>query len=494
MASEAANILKHGWIYTVANVVNRAAGLLLLPLYAKVLTASEFGVYALIGVVGDILGVMLMIGMNNAFTVVYFEHADEESRRRVVSTSMLGLVAVAAVLLAVAYPAGWAIGMGLFGDGAQAPVLAVALGSIAMSTVFELALTYYRVQKRSGMCLLISVGKAVLLLGFNVLFMLAFDLRVTGIFLANGVAFATLGLGLAVAILMANGMAFSPAILKRVVTLGLPFLPQSLLDVANQFIARYLLNIIAATAAVGVFSFGMRLSSILYMFLTASFLQIWSVHRIESQHKAVDHGQSEFVFHLFLIVLTAAALGMALTGPEILWLIASDDYAPVLPCLPLLVASYVLHGARMHPEVALMKAKRVGTLPWISAASLAVGSALTVALVWRWGVFGAAVAVLGREIFQIALTEAVRRRLCPGETPLKPGRLLSIFAPAAAAYAVGWHSFGATVDPALTAGKVALTAVFVAAAVFGPGLGAEGRATLFKLVGGATRRMPSSAS
>jgi len=492
MASEAASILKHGWIYTVANIVNRAAGLLLLPLYTKVLTPSEFGVYALIGVVGDILAVMLMIGMNNAFTVVYFEHSEEKDRARVVSTTMLGLGAATLGLLALSWPAGWAISLGLFGDAGYAAVVAVALASIALSTVFELALAYYRVHKRSGMCLLVSIAKAVVLLGLNLTFLLWLGLGVSGIFLANGVAFSVLGLSLMVSILVKTGVSFSPSILRRVVTLGLPFMPQSLLDIANQFVARYLLNVLMTTAAVGVFSFGMRLATILYMFLTASFLQIWSVRRFEAQHEAVDREQSEFVFHLFIVVLTAAALGMTLTTPEILWLIASPDYAPVLACMPFLVASFVLHGVRMHSEVSLMKAKRVGVLPWISAASLAVGSALTAVLVWRWGVLGAAVAVLGRELFQITLTELVCRRLCPGEVPLNPVRLLGILAPAAAAYLIGWEMFGAGVSPAFTAGKVALTALFMVAAVFGPGLGPEGRALLFKLLGGITRRVPSA--
>lgn len=489
MPSEAAAILKHGRIYAVANVVSRASGLLLLPLYAKVLTASEFGVYGLVTVVADMVAVMLMIAVNNAFTVAYFEQAEDEGRRRVVSTGFLALGALTSGLLMLAYPAGWALSVGLFGDAAQAGVLTAALGSVAAGSIFELALTYYRALKHSGTCLLISAGKAVLLLGLNLLFLLGLELGVAGIFLANGVALAGLGLLLAAAVLADSGLAFSPAILRRMVALGLPFVPQSLLDIMNQFVARYLLNVLVTTAAVGVFSFGMRLAATLYLLLTASFLQIWSVHRIESQRQPVDHEQSEFVFHLFLIVLTTAALGMALTGPEILWLIAPDDYAPVLPCLPFLVAAFVLHGARMHPEVALMKAQRVGALPWISAASLVVGSVLAAGLIWGWGVYGASIAVLGREVFQTALTEAAARRLCPGETPLRAARLLGILAPAAVACVVGWLSFGAAVDPALVAGKLALVTIALAAAVFGPGLGADGRALLFRLAGGASSRV-----
>lgn len=492
MASEAATVFRHGWIYLVANIVNRAAGLLLLPLYTKVLTPTEFGVYGLIVVLCDLLAVMLMIGLNNAFTVVYFEHAEEPARRRVVSTCILALAGAMLALLALCWPAGLGLSWALFGDASETRVIAIALGSIALTTVFELALAYYRVKKRSALCLGISVAKAVALIGLNALFLLTLEWHVEGIFLANAVAFAILGLTLGAVILAENGVGFSGSILKRVVALGLPYMPQSLLDIANNVVARWLLNVMLTTAAVGLFTFGLRLAQILFMFLTASFLQIWSVRRLEAQHEDEDREQSDLVFHLFLTLLTAAALGMALTTPEILWLIASPDYLPVLPCMPLLVLSFVLHGARMQPEVALMKAKRMAVLPWISAASLAVGTALAVGMVAAWGLFGAVLANLGRELFQIVVTEVVRRRLCPGEMPLVATRLAAIVAPAALVYLAGWQLFADAVDPVVTAAKVGLTALFVAMVVFGPGLGQTGRATLFRLLAGAMRRTQSA--
>jgi len=491
MASEAGNIIRHGWLFMLANVVNRAAGLLLLPLYTKVLTPPEFGVYALVVVVSDLLAVMLMIGMSNAFTAVYFEHDEGRDRRRVVSTCLLALFGVSVTMLGLAYPAGLAGSWAMFGSGQHAVVMALALGSVALTTLFELALAYYRVRKRSGLCLAVSLAKVVALLGFNLLFLWGMGLGVEGIFLANGGSFAVLGLGLMAVILRENGVGFSWPVLKRVGRLGLPYMPQSLLDIANNFVARWLLNILLTTAAVGIFAFGMRLAQILYMFLTASFLQIWSVSRLEAGRES-DPAQADLVFHLFVTLLTAAALGMALVSPEILWLIASDAYAPVLDCMPFLVLAYVLHGVRMNSEVAILKARRVGVLPWISAASLVVGTALAVVLVWRWGVLGAALANLGREVFQIVLTETMRRRLCQDDVPLNALRIGSIIAPAALVYVAGASLFGDAVDPAVTAQKVLLTVLFVAVALFGPGFGQAGRGALVKMLPRLQRRAPSA--
>ena len=107
---------------------------------------------------------------------------------------------------------------------------------------------------------------------------------------------------------------------------------------------------------------------------------------------------------------------------------------------------------------------------------------------------GAALANLGREVFQIVVTETVRRRLCRDEIPLNVPRIGWILAPAAVAYAAGWYLFGTEVDPRMTAEKVLLTFAFLAAAIFGPGIGPAGRAMLVKLLPGTLRRAPSSAS
>lgn len=488
MALEAGTIIKHGWMFMVANVVNRAAGLLLLPLYAKVLSPAEFGVYALISVVGDIVAVMLMIGMINAFTVVYFEHPDGRSRSRVVSTTMIGLWAASLALLAVALPAGWGASELLFGSRDQGPIIAFAFAGIAFSAVFELALAYYRVHKRSGTCLLISVGKAVGLIGLNLSFLLWMDLGVTGIFLANAITFVGLGVGLTVAILAANGLGFSFGLLKRVTVLGLPFMPQTMLDMGNQFAMRYLVNLLMGVAAVGVLSFGLRLATMLYMFLTASFLQIWSVSRIEAQDNTAGREQSEFVFYLFVVLLSAAALGMALTAPEVLWLIASSEYDTVLPCMPLLVLAYVVHGVRMHAEVGLVKTKKVGVLPAISLGGLAVGTLIMTVTLGPLGLMGGAIGVLGRELVMLVATEALCRRLAPMEPPLSVFRVLGILAPGAVAYLAGLALFGFEVNPTYTAAKVGLTMLFAIVALFGPSFGKSDRAMLFRMAGRFLRR------
>lgn len=481
MSSEARTILKHGSVYFVGNVVHRAGGLLLLPLYAKVLPPEDFGIYALIVVACDLLSVGLTSGINNALTLVYFQFPDQAMRRRVVGTSVLTLSTMALVLIALAHPLGHGVGPVLLGDTAFGAAVAWAIAGIACSALFEFSLSYYRIRKRPGVFVLAALAKSVLLVGFSAVLLLVLEYGVPGIFIGNTLSFAVLSAVLLGVIVKENGLRFHAAILRGLVRSGLPFVPTSLLDVGSAFSERYLLGLLQSTGAVGVYAFGARMSQLLYMFVINPFAQIWWVRRMETAREATDRTGSALAFRVFAILLSAAALGLSLLTPELLWLLATPAYGSAVFCTPFLALAMVLQGIRLHPEASLVGNGRAVTLPVLSAASLAAGAALTAVLVWRFGLVGAAMAHLGRQAFHLAGTELLCRRFCPEDQRLPVLRLVWLIALAIGAYALWWGMVGMAdvsegVGPITVAAKIVLVTAFLAGVFISPALGPDGRA------------------
>ncbi|MEQ8234313.1 MAG: oligosaccharide flippase family protein, partial [Gammaproteobacteria bacterium] len=77
---ELATIWKHGRVYSVANVLNRVAGLVLLPVYLHVLQPAEYGLLAVVTLTADVLGVVLGLGLGRALLRLYVGAADETAR------------------------------------------------------------------------------------------------------------------------------------------------------------------------------------------------------------------------------------------------------------------------------------------------------------------------------------------------------------------------------------------------------------------------------
>ncbi|HSK42171.1 MAG TPA: oligosaccharide flippase family protein, partial [Arenibaculum sp.] len=490
------NILRHGWIYFVGSVMNRAAGLLLLPLYAKVLTPEEFGVYALIVVFGDLLSVVLTSGISNALVVEYFASDDQARRRRVVATSTVAMAVMVAVLLAAAYPAGHVVGGLLFGGTVHDTIVSWAIAGIAFGALFEFVLSYYRMLKRSNVFVLASVFKSVLLVGTSTILLLVLDYGVAGIFIAITLSFALLSTVLLAVIVGQNGVRCSGPLLGKLLKSGLPFVPAALLDVASAFSERYFLGLFQSTGAVGVYAFGTRLSHLIYMFIINPFSQIWWVHQIETAQRTTVPGAGAIAgagaaFQFYTVLLCGAALGVTLLTPELLLLLATPAYGAAVLCTPFLALGMIFWGVRMHSDASLVGAGHITVLPLLSAASLAVGILLSAVLSWRYGLIGAAAAHLGRQFFYTAVTELVCRRFCQPRLWLPVLRVTGVVALAAGFHALAWALFGTEIGGLATvAAKVGLVAVFVPVAALGPAMGPEGRAMLAK---GLRRRLSPKA-
>jgi O-antigen/teichoic acid export membrane protein len=481
----AATALRHGWVYFVATVINRAAGLLLLPLYAKTLPPVEFGAYALVMVVVDVLAVGLTSWLSNALAIVYFRRPDAAAQRRLVSTAMVTIAVAAGMLVALSYPIGLGTSRMLFGDGSRALTVVFALSGLAFSILNQVALDYFQIRKEPRIYLWASLGKGGLLLAANLVFLLGFGLGVDGIFIANIIAFGAISAVLLRRVLGSTGLAVSAQDLRLLMRTGLPFLPTALLDVAGGFIERTMLNAQLSTAAVGVYAFGVRYAQMLHLFVTNSFQRVWWVRRMEAAGTPGRDAEADLVFRLFLVLLSTAALGLVLLTPELLWLLATPAYRAVTPSVPLLALAFLAQGVRVHTEASLVRGGQAACLPLLSGASLAVGAVATFSFVWAWGLTGAAAAFLARQAFQTAAAEFVCRRRAPDQ-PRLDGVMLAVLA----LLLVGFFAFGilAIDDDKLNLGeaaaKVAVALTFLVATFLSPVVGA---ATTFRLLRGARR-------
>src|SRR5262245_37416915 len=97
MASDLSRFAKHSGIYAVGNALNRLGAFVLLPLYTRYLTPSEYGTLELFYALSALISTVLAVGLSHARLRFYFDHKDEANRHSVVSTNFLASLAISAV-------------------------------------------------------------------------------------------------------------------------------------------------------------------------------------------------------------------------------------------------------------------------------------------------------------------------------------------------------------------------------------------------------------
>jgi O-antigen/teichoic acid export membrane protein len=95
LAGRSVTAMGRNWVvYGISSVASRLVGVLLLPVYTRVLTPEEYGIRAMVTLGVDIVGMLCSLGISVAMARFYAGEG-EQRRREAVST---GFIVGAAVL------------------------------------------------------------------------------------------------------------------------------------------------------------------------------------------------------------------------------------------------------------------------------------------------------------------------------------------------------------------------------------------------------------
>ena len=78
---------RHSLIYGLGGLVSRILAVILLPLYTRYLTPSDYGIVETLIALTTVIGIALAAGIGSAFFRFYFDSTEPAARRRVLRTS-----------------------------------------------------------------------------------------------------------------------------------------------------------------------------------------------------------------------------------------------------------------------------------------------------------------------------------------------------------------------------------------------------------------------
>jgi O-antigen/teichoic acid export membrane protein len=477
--SEARRIVRDGRVYAISNVVNRAAGLALLPVLTHVLSPAQFGLYAIVQSTIDVLSVLAGLGLTGAMNRFYLEYPDDAAMRdRVISTVLLMVLGVAALAFLLSWPLAPALARLVLGSDENALLCGIALIGLGFIALFEVECAYAVVRKRVGLYFALSCAKALGLIGCNVLFVVVLRMGVAGVLLSTAIAIGTIAVVSLVAILRRTGIHFVPALARRLVRFGAPLVPSALGSSALGLVERYYLNSAAGAAAVGLYSLAGRLASLLQMFIAAPFSQTYSVRRVETLVKGEDQRVYDRILLLFVLTMSLSSFALSIFGADLIAAIAPGSYAPAVQLVPLLGLCTILASINFNLELGIHYSKRTWALPVSTTVTLAASLPLNWWLSLHYAALGTALAQVGVNVVRIMSTLVLNARVGSREVQLDWPRATAIMSATLIAALVWLELRLPALHPAWMLAKAVVVAGVAAAIVASPLLGRLARADL----------------
>jgi len=418
-------------MYVVGQALTMLLGFVSFPIFARAFTVSEYGIMDLVQrlvLLGTAVG---KLGIQHSVIRYYREDGNnEESRRRCVSTAMVGTVIsglLMGLLLALSFlvfaPAGPQM---LWFAAGVAGVLAMV--RVPQSIYWNV----FRVEERTVLLNVIYVGQRALTVAAIIgLFWWEKSIRA---YFAGTVIVETLFLLAILAWFWRRGAvklgAVDWGVFKGMAVFGLPLIAYEgmtiLLDAGDRVMIQYFLGAEPLGFYAAAFSLCLYLHDLLtvpvQMAMVPLYLRIWAEQGAESTREFLEQALRVFVMGAFLVLA-----GVIVCSRDAIMIMAGAKFERSAMLIPWIAAGILVYASSAFLNSAFIIHKRTQDMAKYAAITVVVKMAVNAALLPLFGLTGAVVSTVAGYFLFIALAARASRRTMPLAIDV-PGIFRSAFA------------------------------------------------------------------
>lgn len=386
-------------LYGFGFLVSRMASFLLLPLYTRVLTPSDYGVLQLLQVSLDIVEIVVAGGLGAG--VVRLFHAEPEARRQheVLTSAHVAILATRVIGSGcILLLAPW-LSEALFGTSLYTVHVRLAGANFFVGALSLIPMLQLQASRQTRLYTVISTGRLILQLALSVLFVLVLRWGVLGVLFAAFVSAVLVSIPLLARFHRHAGWLPTWSRIRELWQFGLPYQLSAVAGFILGFGDRYFLNA-RSTAEVGLYGlayqFGLLLSSAtLEPFIRAYEPVVYQVALLPGTERDRRVNAN---FLMFNVALLLGGLVLALFAQPVLRIMSAPEFHGAAALVPLIVLAYLIRAwgdfFRMGINVA-KDTRYVSYATWLGAVTSLVLYATLIPWIGMWGAAVATVAGFG---------------------------------------------------------------------------------------------------
>jgi O-antigen/teichoic acid export membrane protein len=384
---------KHSLIYGLGGLVSRILGLLLLPLYTRYLTTSDYGKVETLIALTIVVGIVLRMGITSALFRFYFDSPEPSHRRLVLRTSFWFTMSMATLGLVAGLVLSPQISELLFGTPDDWELVAASVVNLWVNMNYEQLTSLFRLEERSTAFVSASLANILLTVAATLLLVVGLEAGPLGVIVGNFAGTLVVYGALVGYRREQLGLQFDRGLLREMNRFGVPLMPTALLLWVTNFSDRLFLVKLADTAEVGLYSVGVRIASAMVLLLTA-FRLAWPAFAYSIEDDREARRTYAYVLTYLVLVTTWVATGLTLLSPWIVDWLTTPDFSSASRVVGPLAFAAVAFGGYIVVAIGVGRARRTQFNWVVTGAAAAVNVALNLILIPPYGMMGAAVATI----------------------------------------------------------------------------------------------------
>jgi len=259
------NFFKQSFIYFFSNIISRSLSILLLPLYTRILSTTDYGIFDLLIIFGNFVNVIVAFEISQS---IYRFYHEKKNKKKYCSTSLWFTVFAYIIFLGLTFTFSKEITFFFFARYDQIVIFNFAVIYITLNGIYILVTNQLRLQNLANYFLKSSLISGVVTIFSTFIFVIIFKLQLIGIFLGL-ILGIFLGLIYSINKLMSISyvLTFNVKALIEMLKYSIPLIFSSILVISILFMDRYFLNYYLSIQEVGIYGIGYRISSVLILII-----------------------------------------------------------------------------------------------------------------------------------------------------------------------------------------------------------------------------------
>jgi O-antigen/teichoic acid export membrane protein len=321
-------------VFTASNLLNKVGGFLLLPLYWQRLQPDDYGVIAVIAVIGAFQALFGNLCMDLAVTRFYYQWPEAYRRRNLGAIWMWNWLATLACgglfLLIIRLFSG-----AIFPDVPFDPYLLLGITGNALAGLYTIPASAIRIQRLPWTFAAFNLASFAATSGLGLWYVLVRDEGLRGYLTSIILANLLMGVIGGLAMLRFSRPSLSAPGLRETMRFALPAIPSDLISTSGGILDRFLLNHFASLHTLGVYAVSLKFVdalTALHSSLKMAFGPFMMKRIADDREQGVRAVAA--VIPYYLLPYFAAGIGLVLFIGPLVRLIDQPEYHDIVHWVP----------------------------------------------------------------------------------------------------------------------------------------------------------------
>lgn len=383
--------IKNTLIYIVPNLVAGILPVVTLPIFTRVLTVSDYGMYALAGIYAIVLSGIVNFGLTTSYERNFFQYKDKSKSSELLYSTLAFVMITFLTTVLFTYIFRKPIAKVFIGSTNYSGLLFWVFLSTVIMSFKHYFLIYFKNTGRAKDFVVYTLDETLIGVVLSLFFVVYLKSGVIG--LAWGQCFASVIIlsVLIVRFLKVMPPCFGWEVLKDSLKISLPLTPRIFVGVISTQLNKYILNLLNTIGGVGVFSIAQRIANGTFIFMTA----IQNVFNPQvykkmfgsepSAGKDIGRYLTPFVYFSIFICLL-----VSLFSEEAVKLLTGPSFHSAAPLISILSMYYGLLFFGKVNGTQLIYRRKTFITSILTIMDIVIGVAISIPFIIKSGVVGAA--------------------------------------------------------------------------------------------------------